>query len=366
MTILIMLFKFNLKFVYFFLKFFPINKNKIVFISRQSNKPSIDFELLKKELSNYEVVMLTKKLEGGLSNYIKYYFHIYRQMYHLATSKVCVLDSYCIPACILKHKKDLTIIQMWHAMGAIKQFGYQTIGKSDGRGENLSKLMCMHQNYNYILSGSQEMVQYFTKAFNVSESSFIVNGLPRIDYLLKNRTRLNKEIKDKYPELKNKQNILYVPTFRKNETIDLNKITKCIDFDKYNFIVKLHPKTKIDCSNKKIMTCPKFSSLELLTIADCVITDYSAISIEAASLDIPIFLYLYDYDDYSKNNGLNIDLFKELKPYVFKKNKPLFKKLTEEKYDLNVVYKFKEKYLDKDFGKYTKKLSDFIKTKMEN
>ena len=48
-------------------------------------------------------------------------------MYYLATSKVCVLDGYCIPASILKHKKKLKIIQIWHASGAIKKFGYQIL-----------------------------------------------------------------------------------------------------------------------------------------------------------------------------------------------------------------------------------------------
>ena len=39
MVIFCQLFKFNLRVVYFILKLFPIKKNKIVFISRQSNNP---------------------------------------------------------------------------------------------------------------------------------------------------------------------------------------------------------------------------------------------------------------------------------------------------------------------------------------
>ena len=82
--------------VYVFLKLLP-TKNKITMISRQSNKINVDFKLLKKELEKkHEVVCLCKTLDGGINSTfptkIKYVFHMFRQMYHLATSKVCLLD----------------------------------------------------------------------------------------------------------------------------------------------------------------------------------------------------------------------------------------------------------------------------------
>lgn len=367
MNILGVLFKINLKFVYFFLKILPIKKNKILFISRQSNNPSIDFLLLDRALKklNFKTVMITKKIDNGFINYLKYYFNLYKQMYHLATSKLCIIDSYCIPVCILKHKKKLTVIQIWHAMAAIKQFGYQTLTKNDGRNEKIARIMKMHNNYDFILSGSSAMLEPFSKAFNASVNKFIINGLPRIDYLLKNKKILKNKIKNYYPELKNKKNILYAPTFRKNSKIKIDQLIKNIDYKKFNLIIKVHPATKISLNNKNIFTCPKYSALELLSIADYVITDYSAISLEASSLDIPIFLYLYDYDQYVANNGLNIDLFQEFGKYASKDIKSIINILNKEKYDINVVLKFKDKYLDKNLGNYTKKLVKFIVDKME-
>ncbi|MDD3305449.1 MAG: hypothetical protein PHT75_05005 [Bacilli bacterium] len=50
MRTLIIFFKLHLKVVYFFIKFIPVNKNKITFLSRQSNNKSLDFKLLEKEL----------------------------------------------------------------------------------------------------------------------------------------------------------------------------------------------------------------------------------------------------------------------------------------------------------------------------
>ena len=367
MFILGVLFKINLKVVYFFLKFLPTIKNKVLFISRQSNKPSIDFLILEKELRKlkFKTILITKKIEKGFVNYIKYYFNLYKQMYHLATSKICIIDSYCIPVCILKHKKSLVVIQMWHAMGAIKQFGYQTLSKEAGRNTKIAHVMCMHKNYNYVLSGSESMIEPFSKAFNISSSKIIVNGLPRIDYIIDNKKILSKKIKMDYKLLKLKKNVLYVPTFRRNESVKINELINNFDFDKFNLIIKLHPSSNVEIKNKNVFTCSNYSSLQLLTIADYVITDYSAISIEAASLDIPIFLYLYDYNQYVDKNGLNIDLFNEFGKYASKDIKSILKSLKKEKYDMNIIYNFKEKYLDPDYGKYTDNLVNFIIDKME-
>ena len=109
MEVLIFLFKLNLKVVYFFLKMLKTNDNKVLFLSRQDDKKSIDFELMEKDIKmrypNVKLVILIKTLSK--KNAFFYYFHIYHQMYHLATSKVCLTDTYIIPISILKHKKSL-------------------------------------------------------------------------------------------------------------------------------------------------------------------------------------------------------------------------------------------------------------------
>ena len=367
MILFVYLLKINLKIIYFFLKILPVDKRKVIFISRQSNNVSIDFKLIAKKLieKNYRVIIISKKIENGFINYLKYYFNLYKQMYHLATSKICIIDSYCIPVCILKHKKSLVVIQMWHAMGAIKQFGYQTLSKEAGRNAKIAHVMCMHKNYDYVLSGSESMIESFSKAFNISSNKIIVNGLPRIDYIIDNKKILSKKIKMDYKLLKLKKNVLYVPTFRRNESVKINELINNFDFDKFNLIIKLHPSSNVKIKNKNVLTCSDYSSLQLLTIADYVITDYSAISIEAASLDIPIYLYLYDYDQYVDKNGLNIDLFKEFGKYASKDIKPILKSLKKEKYNMDTIYNFKNKYLDSDYGKYTDNLVSFIIDKME-
>ena len=112
--LLITLFKFNLKFVYFFLKLFPVNNKKIILLSRQSNEPSVDFEYIRREFlkrdSNFKIICLTKRIDKGIKGLVGYYLHLYKQMYHLATSNICIIDTYIIPVSVLKHKKELRLV----------------------------------------------------------------------------------------------------------------------------------------------------------------------------------------------------------------------------------------------------------------
>ncbi len=349
LCMLINIYIFILNSIYILFKLFPTKKNQILFLSRQTNKPSIDFRMIIEELEQnypeYKIKVITKRVEKNLKDFIfKNMFSIFSQMYYLSTSKVCIIDGYNMSVSVLKHKKVLKIVQIWHSLGAIKKFGYQVLYKK--RNRLFAKAMHMHKNYDLILSPSKQTTNYFSMAFNYPHKKFIDYGLPRIDYLL-NKTKVNKEkIYKKYPELKDKKIIFYAPTFRcNNHKYKIKSLIKSIDSKDYKLIVKLHPYINYQNEIKDIYTCDEFSSLQLLSVADFVITDYSAISIEAAILDKPIFIYAYDLEEYEKYPGLNVDLYSEFGKYVFKNPKKLFQVLSQEKYDMKTVRKYKKKYV---------------------
>ena len=112
-------------------------------------------------------------------------------------------------------------------------------------------------------------------------------------------------------------NILYAPTFRSDGSNNADELISNIDSDKYNLIISLHPKDiakkddKVICIDRK-----KYSTLEFIRVSDYVITDYSAVAIESCILNKKVIFYVYDYDEYNTENGININLFKELpSPY---------------------------------------------------
>lgn len=355
-----------LNILYFFVKMFP-TRNKVLMLSRQADKPGVDFKYIRKEIlkrdDNVEIVILCKILRKTAKERLKYCSYIIKCMYHIATAKVCILDGYSIPISILKHKKDLTIIQIWHASGAIKKFGYQSINKKEGRGIQIAKIMKMHKNYNFVVAPSNATAEFYKEAFAIEQDKIVINGLPRLDYILgdENSDEKTKDFYIDYPKYKKKKTILYVPTFRKDrENSDkIDQLIRNVDFSRYNLIIKLHP-LDITRSATNYMVNKKYNTYDLLRIADYIITDYSAVAFEAAILDKPIYFYVHDIDEYKKARGLNVKLFKEMNNNTSKNIKEIMMSIENNTYDFEELSKFKLKYMGNDYYNNTSKLVDFV------
>ena len=358
---------FFLNIIYFFFKLLPI-KNKITFISRQSDAKSDDMILIEKSIikkkKNIEMVFLCKKLDKNFKSIIKYFLHMFVQMYHLSTSKVIVLDSYCIVACVLKKKKNTTIIQMWHALGAFKKFGCSIIDQEEGTKKNIAVAMKMHNNYDYVFTSSEYTKKFFSEALNTSIDKLVVMPLPRVD-MLTDKKRINDikaKIIEKYPCMKNKKNIVYAPTFRKGEeNIEkIQELVNSIDYKRYNLIVKLHPLTNIKLESKNAIIDRHFSTLDMLGCADYVITDYSAIVFEAAILNKPIYFYCYDFSKYYKKRNFYLDYKKDMPGIIESDAKRLIDLIEKDSYDMKKIEKFTKKYIDYEIGKSSENIASFI------
>lgn len=366
-----------LNIIYFFIKLFP-TKNKITMISRQSDKITTDFKLLKKEINkstDYQVVILTKKLKPGIKNKISYVFHMFKQMYHIATSKCVILDSYCIPISLLKHKKKLVVIQMWHAMGCLKKFGYSieetnsstsafdkemTIEKK----KKINKVMRMHKGYNYIFASSESSAPHFAEAFGYDIDSMVVMPLPIVDLLTDSnyKEEVNKRIKNTYPIMKKKKNIVYVPTFRPEEKEEkIQELIDSIDYKKYNLIIKLHPLTNLSNYDERVIWDKKFSSQDMMIAGNYIITDYSAIVYEASLLNKPLFFYTYDYDEYVNKRDFYTDFKKELPGFISTNSKDIIEAIEHDNYDLTRIHKFRNEYIDMNSDTVCHRIVLFIK-----
>lgn len=371
-TIAIYIFKAIIKFIYFFLKLIPINRKKIVFISRQTNEINVDFRMIKEEIekrdSTIKMVFLCKRFEKGLMNGIKYGFTLLKQMYHLATSRMAIIDSYCIPVCILKHKKELKVLQIWHSIGKIKKSGYQTLDTPSGRTSKMAKLMCMHKNYNAIIAGGIAFNKFYKEGFNVSEDVLLNYGLPRIDYLIKTTQEKESKVYIKYPELVNKKIVYYAPTFRTYEVDGPKKLIDIYNPDDFALILTCHPNQKLDVDENKIyrLNLKEFTVADILKVCDYIITDYSSIALEAAVLKKRTLYYLYDYEQYMKNNGLNLNPKESMPTCAFEKPEDIINIIKNDNYDDKALEKYIKNYLPKELGKSTKLIVDYIMNTMNN
>ena len=157
---------------------------KVAIISRESNTRTLDIAMLESELlrRGMDVTVLSKLLTKEKSiKALGYLGHVIRQEAAIVAADVVVLDTYCIPASMIPHRKGTKVIQMWHALGAIKKFGWQTVGKEGGSSGKVAKLMRMHHGYDHVVCASDVTADHFCEAFKADRSKIVKYGLPRID-----------------------------------------------------------------------------------------------------------------------------------------------------------------------------------------
>lgn len=343
-------------------------ENKVAFISRQSDTPSLDFSYLineiKSDFPQYEVEVLCKMIPEGISGKFMYLIEMLRQMKALASSRVVVIDGYCILVCMLRHKNDLTVIQMWHALGATKKFGLQSLGTKEGRDEAISKAMHMHENYDYVLAPSKATARFYMQAFGVSQEKIKICPLPRVDFILDGKDRKS-EFYALNPKMKGKKIILYLPTFRSGEADIVQQLKAA--FENKNdcqLIVSIHPLSEVK-KDSRFLPEGSFTSFDLMKLADVIITDYSASAYEASLLMKPLYFFVPDYIDYMKNRGINVDIKQELDSAVFEDAGKLAAAIGKNDYDMNALLEFKEKYIENSKTNHTENLVEFISQQMQ-
>ena len=193
--------------------------------------------------------------------------------------------------------------------------------------------------------------------------------MPRIDYILKKDESKIEKIYYKYPKLREKENILYVPTFRKGKKVEIDELIDKIDTNKYNFIIKLHPLDLREYEYKQkdgVIYEDKFKTYDLIKVADKLITDYSSLAMESAILNIPVYFYTYDIDEYKEDPGLNFDFeLEEIGKYQTTEVEKLLE-IIEEKYDYNELNKFNLTYTEVSMENCTKQLVEFIMRLINN
>lgn len=343
-------------------------RNKLTLISRQSDEVPADFMLIRDYFSqnrpDIEVQCLARKFEPKSFSVITYPFHMLRQMYHISTSKATVLDGYCIVASILKHKTENTIIQMWHASAAIKKFGWQIVGKPSGSNLDTATIMRMHANYDYILAPSKRTGRIYEEAFKADIGKIRYFGLPHLSLLQKHDQNRMDEISRTFNIDSSKEMILYIPTFRNGKCVNLQELINEIDFQKYNLVVRVHPIDKLPPVDQRIIYANRYTTLEWMQLADVIITDYSSLVVEAALLKKPLYLYVYDLDEYMRDPGLNMDFANDvISPVVFRRADALVKQL-ETHYDYNLLQSFLSKYIEIDIPNCQRELGRFIETQI--
>ncbi|QXJ49165.1 CDP-glycerol glycerophosphotransferase family protein [Bacillus altitudinis] len=354
--------KFIFRLYYSFLSFaFRVNKKKVVIATYRDSELNDNFKSIYKSLSegtDVEVVLRFRKMNSGLKERFIYVVHLLSSLYHVATCRVLLLDDYYFPLYLINKRSETKVIQIWHACGAFKKFGYSIVGKKSGPSPEYLKLVPVHSNYDYAIVSSKEAVLPFAEAFNMSPEQILPIGVPRTDFFFSKEEKesVKNKFYQKFPHLKSKIKILYAPTYRgaahnqkdQNLILDREKLFKYIQPEKYEVLIKLHPYLENEYTVDQTYT-EQFSLYELMIVSDVLITDYSSVIFEYSLLNKPILFYCPDFDNYMEERDFYFP-FDSFAPGPITKNlSSLVKEL---------------KYLNSDPQKVN--LKEFSKRFMEN
>lgn len=344
--------------VYAVLKLLPA-RNRVVLMSRLYPTESQDFRRVRAELARQDPSAQVVVLMHRNTNPLRVPVQMLQEMYYLATSRACITDSYMAAISVLRHKPSLTVVQMWHALGAIKRFGLAALDTEEGRSSRFAAAMRMHQGYDWVIAGGTRMVQPFAEAFGVDPSRALPIGTPRVDLLLDpdNVAGKRRRILEAHPGLGERPLVLYAPTFRKGEPVRVEDLLDALGPDEFDVVVTLHPLDHRDFSHRPGVTQDAaFSTLDWLTVADHVVTDYSAIVFDAAVLGVPLYFYAYDLDEYRGRRGLFLDYEREMPGPVAREAKEVVAAIHDEAGSRAVVARFRDQYVAPSDGGCTRRI----------
>ena len=141
--------------------------------------------------------------------------------YYLASSRVTVVDDYFFPMYVIKPRRGTTRVQVWHAAGAFKKFGFSVLDKAFGVDDDFVAKVRIHSNYSVALVSSMSIAPHYAEAFGQPLDIFTSRiGVPRTDLFgdPERRARAEARVRATYPLPPGRRVILYAPTFR-GETV---------------------------------------------------------------------------------------------------------------------------------------------------
>lgn len=371
-------YKINLiKIKYKFSKYKKIQPNKITFYSVRSKKLSGNFKFVYdkiKQDKNLDVqILFNPKLLKDMTRK-----EINEFVNSCATSKVIVLDEFTPQIHLINLKKETKLVQLWHACGAFKTFGFSRLSKPKGSTQSTKN----HRSYDYVTVSSKFCKKFHSEGFGISTENVVATGIPRTDIFFDEiyKEKVINEFYNKYPNFKNKKIILFAPTFRGNikedayypmELFNVKEICDNIGYE-YAIIIKHHPFIKEkhyipeEYSDRVIDLSDSIEINELLLITNLVITDYSSLVFEASLLKLPMIFYAYDLKEYIESRDFYFDYKRYIPGKICMDVCSVIDTIKNEDYNLEKVIQFRDIFFDDLDGKSSQRVVKLLYKALES
>ncbi len=289
-----------------------------------------------------------------------------------AFSQAVLVDEYVPSMYTITLKPSTKLIQLWHACGAFKTFGFSRIGRP-GAPAQKSKV---HRNYDYVAVSSSNVRLWYAQGFGLPMKAIKATGVPRTDVFSDPAyaAQVKKEFYEQYPHLRGKKVLLFAPTFRGNgkesayypmERFQPGNVYEQLGGE-YAILIKQHPfvRERMEIPEKYkdfILDMSKFPEInDLLFVSDLVITDYSSLIFEASLLNLPMLFYVYDLEEYTRDRDFYFDFAPTVPGKKVFTQEELIQAIQDGDFEQEKVKPFAETYFDDLDGKATERVVDLI------
>jgi len=353
-------------------RLFPI-RDKLVFVDTFAQNSLFVYKELRRQNIDSKIVFLCKSSYWYIKKEVKDAYvlpfetvdvwSMIKSIYHLATSRIVIVDNYYGFLAATTFKKEVQCIQLWHAAGAIKTFGLKDQSVKRRSKKAKIRFQNVYDKFHKVVVGSDALASIFTEAFDLSADCILRTGIPRTDLFFDKEMQKQIRIKliNENKSLENKKVILYAPTYRDNQLydaeikLDLHYMQRELG-SKYVVIVRLHPAIKKKENYEKLFPGFVFDYSHypdvnhLLLITDFLITDYSSIPYEFSLLSKPMIFYPYDLEAYRAERGLWDDYNKMVPGPIVYTTEGIVSLIKENKFDLARIQNFAKKWNRYSYG----------------
>jgi CDP-ribitol ribitolphosphotransferase len=290
----------------------------------------------------------------------------------LAVADVILLDDYQPAIYSIDYPADTRVIQVWHAWGAFKTVGYSRVGKPGG----LNPYSRVHKTYTHATVSSEYEVPFYAEAFCLPEDRVVPTGVPRMDTFLdpQRRSRGREAALAAVPAARSARTILFAPTFRgagaRQATYDIDQLDLaalhevCVAKDAI-VLFKMHPFVKErlaippDLQDRLISASDVPVDVnDLLLISDVLITDYSSILFEFATLQRPMLFFAYDLDEYTAERDFYVPYAEFVPGRIVRTFAELLDALRHDDYQSEKLPAFAERHFPRLDGSATDRIID--------
>lgn len=362
---------------YFFYSRKKIQEKKVVFVENHQESLTDNFQLLYNWFYSHDYLVETHYLKIATSSWKDIIVRSLNLIKEIANAHYIFLNESNSLFGAFSIRKETKLIQLWHACGAFKKWGFSVANQSFGENEKDLKKYAGHINYSLVPVSGSDVVWAYEEAFGFSKNSGIVCplGVSRTDVFFDNNFKedANNKFRDMFSNVIDQKIILYAPTFRgdikdaKSPTLpDLDSLYQNFHHE-YIVIIKQHPfvRDTYHVKNEYRTFCKvigqEMTMEELMMVADICITDYSSIVFEFSLMCKPILFFAFDLESYYNERGFYYD-YEEFVPGPIVKNaKQLIENIKNiEKYDYQKLETFRNRFMSGCDGHSTERILNNI------